>query len=697
LVFIAATQPSLGIDPGERDGDVIAAHLYPNSPLPANMLGAKIISIQAADQAAILLSPSDLIEEPDTLGDFERIKAFYAKQDRLFQSLSNGWVSIEYSFGETKQKTSVPVRENRPIAEFPFKFWTQLFVGLVGLTIGAWVVCARPADFAAWMVLVTGIGLALSSGAAALYSSREIALSYRVFSTASQINSIGTLLFGIGMLTLFLNYPRSFLPKAIVLLPVVCIGTVILTIQFVDWPRYLANVGDAAAVIMLALLVAIAAQIIVNRRDPTARAMLGWLGLSVALGAGGFVLTVMVPTLLGQDLWLEQSTAFLFFLLIYAGIALGVVRYRLFDLASWSISLLFYGFGVALLLLLDAALIYGLSVERAPAFGIALAAIGLAYLPLRNRAGQWLRRNKEMPAEELYRRITEISYAAEPINKLALLRLFWSDLFSPLSIEFLPDYTQSGASLEANGAEMVVAPVLGMPALRMAWAEQGSRLFSSQDLQRANSVNALIHTSLQQNRTYVEAVSTERSRINRDMHDNIGILLVSALHSDSADRKDTLIRQTLSDLREIISNPIQSRKDLVPLIADLRAEISSHLEAAKISVEWQYENLPNVSVSTAAVHALRSLLREGVNNVIRHSGAQTVTIHLAFTRLGLCVLLQDDGHGFDREKIDLGNGIKNLSNRIEQLGGGFDLVSGSSGTTMSATLSLGTAFERDEM
>lgn len=561
VVFIAVSQPWLGIGLDLKDGSIVVSQVDGRGALQPQILGQRLVSLAGAQQGPAPLAAIDLIEETDMIGDVAQLKAFYAQQERLFQGLASGEVGLGLSStGGQQGLVLADVQQSRPIVSLPLKFWTQLLVGFIGLVIGTWVACLRPKDLAAWMVLLTGIGLALSSGSAALYSTREIALSYDVFTTASRINSIGTLVFGIGMMTLFLVYPRVIVPRTLVALPALAITGQILFIQAVDWPRYVGSLQTAVAAIMLALLIAIAAQVIVNRRDPAARAMLGWLGLSVASGAGGFVLTVSVPTLLGQEIWLEQSTAFLFSLLIYAGIALGVARYRLFDLASWSFGILFYGFGVALLLLLDAGLIYGLSVERAPAFGIALAAIGGIYLPLRRNTAQWLMRKKLMPAEELYRRITDISHAMDPSQKLAVLRMLWEDLFSPLSITALPAQPhpmRAGQEtyLNENGSAMVIAPVLGLPGLRLEWAAQGTRLFSTQDLLRAKSINAFIDTSLRQNQTYLEAVDTERSRINRDMHDNIGVLLVSALHVDNLDRKDALIRQTLTDLREIISNP----------------------------------------------------------------------------------------------------------------------------------------------
>ncbi|MBU1803426.1 MAG: hypothetical protein KKA97_14570, partial [Actinobacteria bacterium] len=45
---------------------------------------------------------------------------------------------------------------------------------------------------------------------------------------------------------------------------------------------------------MVTLIAAILAQVVVNRGRPLERAMLGWFGLSVLLGAGSFVLTVIL-------------------------------------------------------------------------------------------------------------------------------------------------------------------------------------------------------------------------------------------------------------------------------------------------------------------------------------------------------------------------------------------------------------------
>lgn len=690
LIWLATAQPWLGVDLEVRGATVVIAATAPAAIVPDDLRGARLVSIRSENAQPITLRPVDLIEEPDTL-ETAALREFYDRQDRLFHALSGGPVTLEIESDGRSQMLSLRAADHRPPADLPMKFWMQVFVALIGLTIGTWVACMRPREGAVWMFLLAGVGLALSSGAAAIYSSRELALAQEVFSAANVVNSLGVLLFGVGMVTLFLIYPRRIVPRAVVALPALIVTATGL-IQFAQWPEHLDRMKDVIAALMVVLLLAITAQVVANRRDPAARAMLGWLGLSVAAGAGGFVLTSIVPILLGQGRLVEQSTAFLFFLIIYGGLAMAVSRYRLFDLATWSFGVLYYGFGVALLLVLDAVLIFGLSLGRAPALGISVALIGLIYLPLRDKAARLLHRNRDIPAEELYRRVTKIAHARDPGSRQALLQTFWRDLFNPLAIEAVQDTTVKTALVD-DGRALTLARVGGLKALRLDMADQGARLFSSRDLARVRSIQSLIDTSLRQHQTYIDAVMAERVRINRDMHDNIGVLLLNALHTPGTERKDLLIRQTLTDLREIVSNPDQAEWHLAPLIADLRAEIAELLDAAQMTVSWQGTVLPDVSVAPLIVHTLRAFLREGVANVVRHSQAIGVTISVMQIADTLHLALGDNGRGFDMAQIQPGNGFRNLSDRVEQAGGAFDLSSGQTGTTMTARLPLGLAFK----
>lgn len=685
VTWLALDQPWLGLTLNAKGQSVVVAEISRASSLNQDLVGSRLISLSGEEQQAIPITVHDLIEEPDTIANPAKLRAFYDTQNRLYSALRTGPVKLDFVQSDGSEIVNVRALSHRPISELPVRYWTQIFVAFVGVLIGTWVAFLRPRDLAAWLYLLSGVGLALSSASAALYSTRELALSWPVFSMSSRLNSIGALLFGVGMVTLFLSYPLRLVPRIALALPAILVGGCIVFVQVLNWPDNLVRMKDLITVTMGILLLVIAAQVIANRRDPAARAMLGWLGLSVVVGAGGFVLTTIIPRLFLLEPVLEQSTAFLLFLIIYAGTAMAVTRYRLFDLANWSFGFLFYGVGVALLLGLDATLIYGLSVDRLPAFSIALAMTGLLYLPLRDKIWGMFRRNRQIQAEELYQRVTEIAHSKVSEQRYALVRKLWSDVFNPLQISVLDD-PATRTALHDDGRALTLAPAGELPALSLRLAGQGAHLFSSRDLARAKVILSLLDTSLLQHATYLQAVSTERICINRDMHDNIGVLLLSALHTNAPDRKDLLIRQTLTDLRELISNPDKPDWQLRDLLADLRIEIISHFEAANISVTWQADDVGEVRISHRLVNTLRAVLREGTSNILRHAGATVVRVEIGFTTDGLNLMLSDNGSGFDSAIVPLGNGFRNLENRIAQLGGCFIVNTSVTGTILTASL-----------
>lgn len=687
VVWLATQQPwaglSLRADPGSTTLSI--ARVAGAGPATGLAAGAPATAIVTPDGRRIVLEPADVIEEPDMLGSVPALRRFYDRQEALAGALAaarDGPLRLEPS-GQV-----IRPAPRRPVSDLPVSFWTQIGVGLAGIWLGAWVASLRLRELSAWMFLLAGWGLALAAHSAALYSTRELALPADVFALASRVNATGTLTFGIGMVTLFLLYPRRVVRGALTALPALLIGGWILLTQLDDWPRHVPQMQTAVSVTMLVLLAVILAQVLMARRDPSARAMLGWFGLSVAVGAGAFVLTVILPIVLDRPPLVEQSTGFLFFLLIYAGLALGIARYRLFDLADWSFRILFYVGGVLLLLALDVALVYGLALDRGPALGLSLALVGLVYLPLRERMAVWLRRDRALSAEDLYARLTAVAHAVTPEEAQARYEGLFREVFAPLSIAPLPDTLSPEVHLADGGEALELPPGAGLPGLRLHWARRGTRLFSSADRRQAALLLTLLHGAIDQHRRHAAAVEGERHRINRDMHDNIGVLLMSALHSSGIDRKDRLIRQTLSDLREIIANPSHQPWQLPRLVADLRAEIGEHLAAADIALDWQDTDLPEVTLRPQTVHTLRAILREGTSNLLRHSGATRARVRLAAEDGTLAIELADNGRGLSGEPGQNGNGLGNLRARVEQCGGRFEVATEPTGTALRARLPL---------
>ncbi|GAA2081390.1 sensor histidine kinase [Pseudolysinimonas kribbensis] len=171
------------------------------------------------------------------------------------------------------------------------------------------------------------------------------------------------------------------------------------------------------------------------------------------------------------------------------------------------------------------------------------------------------------------------------------------------------------------------------------------------------------------------AVSEERARLARDLHDSLGhSLTVVAVKSELARKLvsrdpvraeaeiadiERLAREGLADLRAAVAG----YRDV-----DLEAELASArtaLAAAGITA-----HLPDdAAVVRPELRALFGwVVREGVTNVIRHSAATACWIELAARR----VVVRDDGAGAPRDiavpPSGPGNGLRNLRERAEAAG-----------------------------
>jgi two-component system sensor histidine kinase DesK len=191
------------------------------------------------------------------------------------------------------------------------------------------------------------------------------------------------------------------------------------------------------------------------------------------------------------------------------------------------------------------------------------------------------------------------------------------------------------------------------------------------------------------------AVSEERLRLARDMHDLTGqSLSLITLKSELAIKRlarlpaspevdavaaelgdiGRVSRQTLQDIREAVSG--YRRPTLAVEIITARTS----LEAAGV----QLDDDPALMTRSGtfdpdAEAALAWCLREAATNVIRHSGAQNCRIRLTERRSELSLEISDDGHGLSGSDhadgpggtVASGSGLHNMSERLSAVDGRF--------------------------
>ena len=670
--YLAYDQPSLGIS--LRVDEQGSVRLHKNGTGPASGLekGWSLEQI-SGDAGQHPISEQTLIEEPDVLGTKAKMRAFFNDQDELWRVLMQGPVTVSGQSPTGAWEAKIQARETRPLWEIPSTFWVHLLSGLVATLIAGWVWALNPKGTPQLGLLISGIGLQLSASMAAIYSSRELALPQDLFSTFSTFNLIGTQTFGVGLVMVFLAYPKPYLRGWLIWLPMICVGifhlvAYVMGLESLDIIAYL-----PILLLLIAILALIAAQFISARKDLVARASLQVLAVGVVLGAGAFVLTRVVPVLLGLELAVSQALLFPLIALFFVSVALSVVRYRIFDMPRWSGFLLFYFLGACLVLAMDALLVYVLAFDKQPSLALSLLVVSFAYLPFRDRVLRFITRRTQKKTDTSVSLLAMADYIARA-DTIEQMTQRWKNaltsLFDPLDItELTQDAHPTQATLVDFGRALELPSLArGIAELSLMLPDRGQRLFTSKDRAKAIEVMSLVAELQRGHAAYDSGIETERARIARDLHDNISIHLLGALHSNDAERKNVFVRETLDNLRQIVSGHVLAQTDLGNLISDLRFRIAETLTANEIALDWPIADLDGLEVSADIAHTINAITNEAITNVIRHSQAKHVTVNVAASKHAFSLTISDDGVGLDQISSN-GNGLTNLRERVTQLGG----------------------------
>lgn len=662
----------------------------PQVDFPADAVPTRVGDIDLID--------TDLMEEPDQLGSFAAIRAFYARQDLLREQLEGDSVTVTLALADGSVKTERFEVRSRHFSDLPGAFWFQMMVGLISLFFGGWVLGLRREDWGARMFAITSVMVPVFAMAASVYSTRQIALDGSLFRVLSAINIGGAVGFGIALVGLFAMYPQPLFRPRWLLLPLAIYGVCFAMAvgQFgID------NIG--ALTVLSQMVVALALGLIQwvrSRREPLNRAGLRWFVLICLAGCSLFIGLVAAPPVLGlaDGGLIPQGYAFGFFNLMHFGLALGVLRFRVFDLDRWSYYIWLWLSGFVMIVVLDIAIVRLLQAQPWMSLSAALLCAGLLYFPLRQfLLNLILRRRKASLSGRLADIITT---ALSPTQSEHAKR--WDALltavFEPLAPVETLNETVLKPRIEDSGLELIIPSVIGSFPRRLQYAQQGRRLFTPDDLEVVANLVQMHDLATESREAYDRGIILERDRISRDIHDNIGAQLLTALHSREPARKDDLLRDSLSDLRAIINDGFLASYPLEDVIADLRKEAVARLEANYIVLNWEGPDFSAgrhpKKVSFSVANGLRSILREAISNVVRHANATVVDVEMSCGPDEISLRVTDNGTGIS--EAELGNGITNIVARAEALNGTGSVLS-RNGTQSGTVVKVLLPFEGAEM
>ncbi|MBL0182626.1 MAG: hypothetical protein IPP96_10130 [Chitinophagaceae bacterium] len=177
----------------------------------------------------------------------------------------------------------------------------------------------------------------------------------------------------------------------------------------------------------------------------------------------------------------------------------------------------------------------------------------------------------------------------------------------------------------------------------------------------------------------IKAQQEERNRISADMHDDLGagmttIRLYSELAksklSDNSipeiDKISSSANELLNKMNAIIWSMSSSNDSLGNMIAYIRSYALEYFEDTGVNCRINIpDNLPNIEVIGEIRRNVFLVVKEALNNILKHSKATEVQITLAREADELCLYIQDNGIGIDMDALrQFGNGLKNMKKRM---------------------------------
>jgi PAS domain S-box-containing protein len=208
------------------------------------------------------------------------------------------------------------------------------------------------------------------------------------------------------------------------------------------------------------------------------------------------------------------------------------------------------------------------------------------------------------------------------------------------------------------------------------------------------------------NRRLMEAQEQERSRLARELHDDVcqqmamvGFDLdrlgknIPESEADARQQARDIYREITTLVEHVsgISHRLHSSKlDLLGLAAAAATfckEVSSHYG---VIVEFVHENVPRTLPPDVAINLFR-VLQEALSNAAKHSGASRCDVSLRRLDGQLRLEVRDDGRGFDTEAAltTSGLGLVSMQERLKLVNGSVTIDSkAGAGTTVRATVPL---------
>lgn len=203
----------------------------------------------------------------------------------------------------------------------------------------------------------------------------------------------------------------------------------------------------------------------------------------------------------------------------------------------------------------------------------------------------------------------------------------------------------------------------------------------------SNANAELIKKNFEITEALFKGQTIERKRVAAELHDNLGSTLsalkwrLEALNAEALIGKEKeiyfgikkMMESAYSDVRNISHNLLPKEFEINGLIGGLEKLTNEINEGGILRINFERKgNFQDLALKYSL--EIYSICLELITNLLKHSNAKNAILSMNREENSIKIIIADDGVGFDPNKISSGNGLKNINERLNSIGGKLAFV-----------------------
>ena len=211
---------------------------------------------------------------------------------------------------------------------------------------------------------------------------------------------------------------------------------------------------------------------------------------------------------------------------------------------------------------------------------------------------------------------------------------------------------------------------------------------------------------LEENEALHQKMYETRSKIARDLHDNIGSTLGSISYfSEMARMKgnadpsvmlekiEEASRESIDNMNDIVWAIQPKNENMEALLIRMQNFAADQASAKQVVLDFRMDDsVKYIQLNMEAYKNLFLVFKEAVYNVMKYAESDTVEVSISVNTGNLQLQVKDNGKGFDVQTFSSynGNGLRNMKDRAKEIGAELNIVSEiGKGTIVTLSLQIG--------